>query len=194
MKYAVRFLVRSRSYSLINLFGLAFSLACSIILLRYIHRELTVDTHCVDREQVIIPLRNINNNLSFSNTSLCDTAYIPESKIVGRSYINMNEEEPFRYNEQPYTLNTIFGDNHFLELFRFKTGTPARVDKRSIDFSKTKEQPGSTEPLAFSYMTKTFNRPMVPCHSTYTNPRTHEIIRENLHLAPNFQDLLDHQH
>ena len=120
LKYAVRFLVRSRSYSLINLFGLAFSLACCIILLRYIHRELTVDTHCVDREQVIIPLRNINNNLSFSNTSLCDTAYIPESKIAGRSYINMRKEEPFRYNEQPYTLNTIFGDNHFLELFRFK--------------------------------------------------------------------------
>ncbi|MBQ8888746.1 MAG: ABC transporter permease [Bacteroidaceae bacterium] len=99
---------------------MAFSLACCIILLRYIHRELTVDTHCVDREKVIIPLRNINNNLSFSNTSLCDTAYIPESKIAGRSYINMRKEEPFRYNEEPYTLNTIFGDNRFLELFRFK--------------------------------------------------------------------------
>ena len=120
LKYAVRFLVRSRSYSLINLFGLAFSLACSIILLRYIHRELTVDTHCVDRERVIIPLSTINNIINFSSTSSCDTAYIPESKIVGRSYINMRKEMPFRYNEQPYTLNTIFGDNHFLELFGFK--------------------------------------------------------------------------
>lgn len=78
-----------------------------------------------------------------------------------------------------------------LELFRFKTGTPARVDKRSIDFSKTKEQPGSSEPLAFSYMTKTFNRPMVPCHSTYTNPRTHDIIRENLHLAPKYSGIIE---
>lgn len=78
-----------------------------------------------------------------------------------------------------------------LELFRFKTGTPARVDKRSIDFSKTKEQPGSSEPLAFSYMTKTFDRPMVPCHSTYTNPRTHEIIRENLHLAPKYSGIIE---
>ena len=120
LKYAVRFLVRSRSYSLINLFGLAFSLACCIILLRYIHRELTVDTHCVDRERVIIPLSTINNNINFSSTSSCDTAYIPESKIAGRSYINMRKEEPFRYNEEPYTLNTIFGDNRFLELFRFK--------------------------------------------------------------------------
>lgn len=78
-----------------------------------------------------------------------------------------------------------------LKLFRFKTGTPARVDKRSIDFSKTKEQPGSSEPLAFSYMTKTFDRPMVPCHSTYTNPRTHEIIRENLHLAPKYSGIIE---
>ena len=120
LKYAIRFLMRAKSYTLINLLGLAFSLACSIILLRYIHRELTVDTHCVDRERVIIPLSTINNNISFSNTSDCDTAYIPESKIVERFYITMDAEEPFQYNERPYTLNTIFSDNHFLELFRFK--------------------------------------------------------------------------
>ena len=52
LKYAIRFLTRSKSYTLINLLGLAFSLACCIILMRYIHRELTVDTHCIDREQV----------------------------------------------------------------------------------------------------------------------------------------------
>ena len=50
LKYAVRFLIRAKSYTLINLLGLAFSLACCIILMSYIHRELTVDTHCVDRE------------------------------------------------------------------------------------------------------------------------------------------------
>ncbi|MGI5874318.1 MAG: tRNA uridine-5-carboxymethylaminomethyl(34) synthesis enzyme MnmG [Bacillota bacterium] len=78
-----------------------------------------------------------------------------------------------------------------LELFRFKTGTPARVDRRSVDFSKTKEQPGSDAPLAFSYMTKRFDRPKVPCYSTYTNPRTHEIIRENLHLAPKYSGVIE---
>ena len=52
LRYALRFLLRARTYTLINLLGLAFSLACCIILLRYIHRELTVDTHCVDREKV----------------------------------------------------------------------------------------------------------------------------------------------
>ena len=52
LKYAIRFLLRSKAYTIINLLGLAFSLACCIILMRYLHRELTVDTHCVDREQV----------------------------------------------------------------------------------------------------------------------------------------------
>ena len=51
LKYAWRFLIRSKSYTIINLLGLAFSLACCIILFRYIHRELTVDSHCIDREQ-----------------------------------------------------------------------------------------------------------------------------------------------
>ena len=78
-----------------------------------------------------------------------------------------------------------------LELFRFKTGTPARVDKRSIDFSKTIVQNGSKEKLAFSYMTTTFQRPMVPCHLTYTNPTTHDIIRENLHLAPMYSGIIE---
>ena len=50
LTYAIRFLSRSKAYTLINLLGLAFSLACSIILIRYLHREWTVDTHCVDRE------------------------------------------------------------------------------------------------------------------------------------------------
>lgn len=52
LKYAWRFLMRSKSYTIINLLGLAFSLACCIILMRYIHREMTVDTHCIDREHV----------------------------------------------------------------------------------------------------------------------------------------------
>lgn len=78
-----------------------------------------------------------------------------------------------------------------LELFRFKTGTPARVDKRTIDFSKTEVQNGSLEPLAFSFMTKEVNRPMVPCHLTYTNPKTHDIIREHLHLAPMYSGVIE---
>ena len=72
-----------------------------------------------------------------------------------------------------------------LALRRFKTGTPARLDARSIDFNKTACQPGE-EDLYFSFLTRAgeFQRPSLPCWLTYTNNRTHEIIRANLHRAP----------
>lgn len=66
LKYAWRFLVRSKSYTIINLLGLAFSLACSIILMRYIHRELTVDAHCIDREHVYAICTNTEGNRGLS--------------------------------------------------------------------------------------------------------------------------------
>ena len=68
---------------------------------------------------------------------------------------------------------------------RFKTGTPARIDRRSIDFSKTQIQEGERG-LHFSYLTPDggLDRPMIPCWLTYTNERTHAIIRANLHRAP----------
>lgn len=70
------------------------------------------------------------------------------------------------------------------ELGRFKTGTPPRVHRDSIDFSKMIEQPGDEIIIPFSYETEKIERPQVSCWLTYTNERTHEIIRENLHRAP----------
>ena len=72
LKYAWRFLMRSKSYTIINLLGLAFSLACSIILMRYIHRELTVDAHSVDPEHIIIPIRDIEGNLHPGSLRISD--------------------------------------------------------------------------------------------------------------------------
>lgn len=67
---------------------------------------------------------------------------------------------------------------------RFKTGTPARVNRRSIDFSKMEEQAGDDEIVPFSFEDKDLNRPQVPCYLTYTNEKTHEIIRANLNRSP----------
>ena len=70
------------------------------------------------------------------------------------------------------------------ELGRLKTGTTARVDKASIDFSRTELQPSDEEPLAFSFMSpKSRPEDLLPCWLTFTNERTHEIIRRNLHLS-----------
>lgn len=65
-------------------------------------------------------------------------------------------------------------------LRRFKTGTPARIDKRSIDFDKFEVQRGETDIYPFSFMTETFNADSVPCYLGYTNSKTHEIILKNI--------------
>ena len=67
---------------------------------------------------------------------------------------------------------------------RFKTGTPARVDARTIDFSVMDMQPGETDIYPFSFITEGVREEQRPCYLTYTNEKTHEIIRANLHRSP----------
>ena len=69
-------------------------------------------------------------------------------------------------------------------LVRFKTGTPPRINSRTIDYSKTEIQPGDDVPRAFSYETTEFITDQLPCWLTHTSPTTHQIINENLHLSP----------
>ena len=71
-----------------------------------------------------------------------------------------------------------------LKLMRFKTGTPARIDRRTIDFSKTTVQEGDPAAPAFSFLTEEMPRVQTPCWLTYTNEDTHAVIRANLHRAP----------
>ncbi len=71
-----------------------------------------------------------------------------------------------------------------LELRRFKTGTPARVDARTLDFSKMQIEEGDTDIIPFSFMSERGTRPQFPCYLTYTNERSHEIIRQNIHRSP----------
>ena len=75
---------------------------------------------------------------------------------------------------------------HGIEMFRFKTGTPARIDKHSIDFSKMKEQLGDERVVPFSFTTNPDDVQIdqISCWLTYTNEKTHEIIRENLDRSP----------
>jgi tRNA uridine 5-carboxymethylaminomethyl modification enzyme len=70
------------------------------------------------------------------------------------------------------------------ELMRFKTGTPARINRRSIDFSKMEVQQGDNPIIPFSFEHETIDREQVPCYLTYTTEQTHRIIRENLHRSP----------
>jgi len=77
-----------------------------------------------------------------------------------------------------------------LRLGRLKTGTPPRLDARSIDFSKTTPQWGDDPPQPFSYSTEKITNPQLPCYITYTNQKTHEIIRGNLDRSPLYIGLI----
>jgi len=71
-----------------------------------------------------------------------------------------------------------------LEVRRLKTDTPPRVNGRTVDFARLEPQPGDAEPVPFSFQTERLDRPQVPCHIAFTNVRTHEVIRANMHRAP----------
>lgn len=82
---------------------------------------------------------------------------------------------------------------HGVEMFRFKTGTPARIDKRSLDFSKMEEQKGDERVVPFSFTTnpEDVQIDQVSCWLTYTNPTTHEIIRNNLDRSPIYAGIIE---
>jgi len=80
-----------------------------------------------------------------------------------------------------------------IEMYRFKTGTPARVDKRSIDFSKMEEQKGDEKVIPFSFSTdpESVQKEQVSCWLTYTNKETHEIIKSNIDRSPLYSGMIE---
>ena len=78
-----------------------------------------------------------------------------------------------------------------IDLIRFKTGTPARINKRSIDFSKMEVQKGDKETECFSFENEPTNFEQVDCYLTYTNAKTHEIIKQNLHRSPLYAGMIE---
>lgn len=78
-----------------------------------------------------------------------------------------------------------------LELMRFKTGTPARIDARSLDYDKMEIQNGDAALRNFSFISEVTERSQVPCWLTYTNEKTHQIIRDNLHLSGMFNGMIE---
>jgi len=75
---------------------------------------------------------------------------------------------------------------------RLKTGTPPRIDARTVDFSKMQEQPGDAPTPVFSFMGKQSDHPQqIPCYITYTNEKTHDVIRKNLHRSPMYSGVIE---
>lgn len=110
---------------------------------------------------------------------LATGVYLKSKIIIGEYQKSAGPSGLFPANELSASLTKLG-----YSLRRFKTGTPARVDARSIDFSKTAPQYGDEHIIPFSFMSGTIEREQVPCYLTYTNEATHEIIRKNIARSP----------
>jgi tRNA uridine 5-carboxymethylaminomethyl modification enzyme len=80
--------------------------------------------------------------------------------------------------------------DHGIELGRFKTGTPPRINRRTVDFSKMIEQPGDQRPLTFSYISPRIKRPQISCWLTHSTAETHRIVMDNIDRAPLFSGVI----
>ncbi len=119
---------------------------------------------------------------------LCTGTYMKARCIYGDvvNYTGPNGLQPSNYLSDSMKDNGIF-------IRRFKTGTPARLDKRSIDFSKMEEQKGDEHivPFSFTNTEEDIKREQISCYLTYTNEKTHEIIRNNVDRSPLFSGFIE---
>lgn len=111
---------------------------------------------------------------------LATGTYLKGKIFIGETSFESGPDGVFPANELSEILKKLG-----INLVRFKTGTPARINKNSIDFSKMEIQEGDKRPEAFSFEDKIDeNIEQLPCYLTYTNQKTHDIIRANLHRSP----------
>jgi tRNA uridine 5-carboxymethylaminomethyl modification enzyme len=110
---------------------------------------------------------------------LATGTYLRGKIIIGEISYNGGPNGLFPANDLSQSLLDLE-----ISLRRFKTGTPARINKRSVDFSKMIEQGGDENIVPFSFMSGDISREQIPCYLTYTNEETHDIIRENIGRSP----------
>ncbi len=111
--------------------------------------------------------------------------------LNGLIHLGLKSRPAGRVGEKPSTkLSQSFLSAGF-ELGRLKTGTPPRLKRDSIDFSRCTVQPGDEVPRPFSFSTSCIDREQVPCYLTATNERTAQVIRDNLHLSPLYSGVID---
>ncbi len=118
----------------------------------------------------------------YSKTTIITPGTFPNGLI----HIGKNKNSAGRAGEPPTEQISNSFKSLGLDVGRLKTGTPPRLDKNTIDWSKTQVQSPDENPSFFSYQTEKIANKQLPCHITYTNERTHEIIKSNLDKSPLF--------
>lgn len=133
----------------------------------------------VEKNKVTSVETNIGAIYIVKSVILCTGTYLKGKIYIGEVSYESGPDGVFPANELSKCLKDLG-----IEIVRFKTGTPARVNKKSIDFSKMEVQNGDDEIEMFSFEDEEKRIEQVPCYLTYTNEKTHEIIRKNLHRSP----------
>ena len=129
---------------------------------------------------------NVGAVYTIKEIILCTGTYLRGKIFIGENSFEGGPDGVFPSKKLSEVL-----ENLNIKLIRFKTGTPARINKNSIDFSKMEIQEGDKEIEAFSFDDELdSSKEQLPCYLTYTNERTHEIIRKNLHRSPLFSGMI----
>ncbi|MFV3013868.1 tRNA uridine-5-carboxymethylaminomethyl(34) synthesis enzyme MnmG [Clostridium botulinum] len=110
---------------------------------------------------------------------LCTGTYLKGKIIIGDIIYSSGPSGLYPANDLSQSLLDLG-----INLRRFKTGTPARINKRSVDFSKMVEQPGDEKIVPFSFIHDKLDKDQISCYLTYTSEKTHKIIHENIHRSP----------
>ena len=137
----------------------------------------------------IIGLKTVSGGTYYCKAAvLCTGTYLKARCLTGEMITHTG---PNGLQAANYLSESL--KEHGVEMYRFKTGTPARIDRKSIDFSKMKEQFGDERIVPFSFTTNPdeIQKDQVSCWLTYTNEKTHEIIRENLSRSPLFSGMIE---
>lgn len=148
-------------------------------------RQLMIDQIVVKEQQVTGVVTETGEEIACRAVVLATGTYLQSKIVLGEASFSGGPN-----GQRPAAALSGSLEKIGVRLMRFKTGTPARIDSRSVDFAKMAIQPGDQHPSCFSFMHSPAPREQLPCWLTYTNARTHEIIKNNLYRAPLYSGLI----
>ena len=149
-------------------------------------KQAEITNIIVEEGKVQKVVTNVGAVYTIKEIILCTGTYLRGKIFIGENSFEGGPDGVFPSKKLSEVL-----ENLNIKLIRFKTGTPARINKNSIDFSKMEIQEGDKEIEAFSFDDELdSSKEQLPCYLTYTNEKTHEIIRQNLHRSPLFSGMI----
>lgn len=140
----------------------------------------------VENDKVKSVVTNLGAEYDVDCVILATGTYLKGKIFIGDNSFESGPDGVFPANQLSECLKNLG-----IEIQRFKTGTPARINKKSIDFSKMEIQEGDSDMVPFSFEDEMPDVEQVPCWLTYTNAKTHDIIRQNLHRSPLYAGMIE---